>query len=156
MNCDILCQSGKVGVLYMERQGLYSVFYGLVNKDMLTKVYGVFEKGECALGIPVPENGKMVLRTSVPTSKLPGGKLLYGKLYEDTDRWESFAGGRVNGILYPTGQRKGELLRFLWSVGDPFPAEEAALFYRYVQEGGKTYLELPLSCLRLQGKEEKS
>ncbi len=143
MRCEIVSGEQNVGTLRWERQGLYTRFYGAVTVMEVTKIYGVFEGGTCPLGVPVPEQGKMVLRVSMPTARLPGGKLLQGRLGSG-DGWSCFPGGSIGGVRYPAGLRKGNVLRFSWEPGDSLPAPEVLLFYRYVEENGKGYLELRL------------
>lgn len=142
MQCDILSAGKKVGFLSAQRQGLYTRFYGEVETKEVVKIYAVFDKGVCALGIPVPEKGKMVLRVSLPSGKLPGGGLLYGQLHDGGEQWEYFSGGVLGGILYPEGLRNGMCLSFPWNVGQKLPAEEAMLFYEYCPEGGHIRLKL--------------
>lgn len=145
MQCDIFAGEEKIGVLQSERQGLYTRFCGILKSVGVTRLYGVFEQGECALGIPVPEQGKLVLRTSVPTARLPGGQLLRGQVdweEQGQSHWEYFPGGVIRGIRYPAGQMQGSRLRFLWHHGEPFPNEEVLLFYALVSENGRTYLEI--------------
>lgn len=141
----IYAEGKRVGSLSAERRGLYTQFYGEVTWDTVSRVFAVFTGGECSLGVPVPEHGKMVLRASMPTSRLPGGQLREGRLrpmYEDA--WEPFQGGTLGKVRYPAGWRQKDRLRFLWTPGEPVPAEEMLLFYRYTEEEGKTYLELRL------------
>lgn len=142
MQCDIIANGRKTGVLKAERQGLYTRFYGEVNTKDITKVYAVFEGGECALGIPVPEKGKMVLRVSMPTAKLPKGKLLSGYLPSEDSVWQPFPGGTLAGVCYPEGMKNGNALRFPWHVGEKLPAEEVLLFYRYREQEGCLELRL--------------
>jgi hypothetical protein len=135
----------RVGFLSQKRQGLYTHFYGEVTTDTVVRVFAVFTGGDCSLGVPVPEQGKMVLRASMPTSSLPGGQLKEGRLQKMyADAWEPFQGGVLGDVQYPGGWRKKDHLRFLWTPGKPVPAEEVLLFYRYVEAEGKTYLELRL------------
>jgi hypothetical protein len=116
-----------------------------VNTDTVSRVFAVFTGGECSLGVPAPEQGKMVLRASMPTSRLPEGQLREGRLEPiHSARWEDFPGGRLGDVRFPAGFRQKDRLRFLWSPGDPLPAEELLLFYRFIEEGGRTYLELRL------------
>lgn len=95
------------------------------------------------MGVPVPEQGKMVLRASMPTSRLPKGQLLRGELEEQG--WRSFSGGVLAGVAYPAGLRKRDKLRFPWKMGEKLPAEEVMLLFSYVEEEGKSYLELCLN-----------
>jgi hypothetical protein len=141
----IYAESRRVGFLSRKRQGLYTQFYGEVNTDTVSRVFAVFTGGECSLGGPAPEKGKMVLRASMPTSRLPEGQLREGRLEPiHSARWETFPGGRLGDVRFPAGFRQKDRLRFLWSPGDPLPAEELLLFYRFIEEGGRTYLELRL------------
>ena len=144
MQCEIFDSERKVGILHAERQGLYTRFYGEVSTQDVTKVFAVFEGGECPLGVPVPEHGKMVLRASMPTSRLPKGKLLRGRLPEQGTGWQRFSGGVLGGVRYPAGLKRGATLRFPWKVGDKLPAEEVMLLYSYREEQGKSYLEITL------------
>lgn len=132
------------GTLRAEQKGLYTSFYGQLRETGLCRVYGVFSGGECSLGIPVPEQGRMVLRATVPTSRLPGGRLLSGRLVLQGEGFLPFPGGIIGGVTYPAGAKKGTVLRFHWKPGQPLPAEELLCFYRPVREGGKLYLELRL------------
>jgi hypothetical protein len=50
----------------------------------------------------------------------------------------------LGGVRFPAGLRQKDRLRFRWSPGEPLPAEELLLFYRYIEEDGQTYLELRL------------
>ena len=144
MQCDIFSRGEKAGFLRWELQGLYTRFYGEVSTRDVTKVFAVFEGGECPLGVPVPEKGKMVLRASMPTSRLPKGKLLRGRLPEKESQWQRFSGGVLSGVRYPAGLRNGNTLRFPWKVGEKVPAEEVLLLYSYREEQGRSYLELRL------------
>jgi hypothetical protein len=141
----IYAESQRVGFLSRKRQGLYTQFYGEVNTDTVSRVFAVFTGGECSLGVPAPEQGKMVLRASMPTSRLPEGQLKEGRLESiHPVAWETFPGGMLGGVRFPAGLRQKDRLRFLWSLGEPLPAEELLLFYRYIEEGGRSYLELRL------------
>lgn len=142
MRCDILAGTKRIGFLQAERQGLYTRFYGCLETKRLTKLYAVFEGGQWGLGIPVPEGNKLVLRTSVPTTSLPQGKLLCGRIPEELPEWECFQGGEIEGVSYPEGLRKGGTLRFRWSPETAVPAPEVILFYKLVYQDGTTYLEL--------------
>lgn len=145
MQCEIFSGCNRVGFLRWERQGLYTRFYGEVHTSQVTRVLGVFEGGEISLGVPVPEQGKMVLRASMPTSRLPQGRLLRGRLQTHKNPWQDFPGGKLGGVLFPPGLRKGQMLRFPWHIGEKFPAEQVMLLYRYVEEDGQSYLELCLT-----------
>jgi hypothetical protein len=141
----IYAEGQRVGFLSQKRQGLYTQFYGEVTTDTVVRVFAVFAGGECSLGVPVPEQGKMVLRASMPTSRLPSGQLREGRLLPMySEPWEPFQGGTVGQTKYPAGWRQKDRLRFLWAPGQPLPADEMLLFYRFVKEGNKTYLELRL------------
>lgn len=142
MQCDILSGTRKVGFLQAERQGLYMRFYGCVDTKDVTKIYGIYEGGSCGLGVPVPEGDKMVLRTCVPATSLPSGRLLMGEIRDEADGWTHFPGGKIRGVNYPEGLQKGDVLRFLWSAEEQIPAPEVMLFYKPVGEQEKTYLEL--------------
>lgn len=143
MQCDILSGKDKVGFLRWQQQGLYTRFYGEVTVRSVSRVYARFEQGSCSLGVPVPEQGKMVLRASMPTSRLPKGKLLQGELEEGG--WNRFPGGVLGGVSYPPGLRKGDTLRFPWKMGEKLPVEEVMLLFSYGEAGGESYLELTLN-----------
>ncbi len=142
MPVDILSEGQKSGFLNVSRQGLYTKFYGETNREDLCRIYGVFEGGEVPLGVPVPERGKMVLRVSMPSSKLPGGRLLRGEVRTKQPEWTYFPGGKIGGVVLPEGRKKGKLLRFPWKPGEALPAEEMLLFYSFVSENGQDYLEI--------------
>lgn len=142
MQCEILNGSQKVGMLRWERQGLYTRFYGEITEQQVTRVIAVFEGGECSLGVPVPEQGEMVLRASMPTGRLPKGKLLRGYLQAKPRQWTEFPGGTLAGVTYPRGIKLENRIRFPWHIGEAMPAEEVVLLYRYVEEQGRSYLEL--------------
>lgn len=148
MQCEILSGDKTVGFLRWERQGLYTRFYGEITEREVTRVVAVFEGGECSLGVPVPEKDKMVLRASMPTGRLPKGRLLQGRLQKKQQEWEPFPGGVLGGVTYPRGRKKGNLLRFSWCPGEKLPADEVMLLYRFVEEQGKSYLEL---CINPDG-----
>lgn len=132
------------GWLNAEQRGLYTVFWGQVQTEELCRVYAIFEGGELALGIPVPEGEHMVIRSSLPTSGLPKGTLLYGELRPKDSLWHTFPGGRVGPADLPCGQVNGQRYRFPWSPDQPLPYAPYLCFFRYVQEGEQGYLELSL------------
>lgn len=151
MQCEIFYGSEKVGTLRWQKQGLYTRFYGQVSIRNVSRVYAQFEGGSCCLGVPVPEQETMILRASMPTSRLPRGRLLRGVLEEAAGGWKSFSGGVLAGVRYPKGLKKGNVLRFPWHIGEQMPAEEVMLLFRYVEESGESYLEL---CLNPDGSPE--
>ena len=80
----------------------------------------------------------------MPTSRLPKGQLIAGKIVYEGDTWQCFPGGTIGGVCYPAGERRGDCLRFRWKVGDPLPADEVCCFYAYREVQGKSYLLLHL------------
>lgn len=144
MQVPVWEQERNCGSLWAEQRGLYTIFRGEVETDRVSRLYAVFESGETALGIPVPECGKMVLRISVPTSRLPQGKLLRGSLRAKDEMWCRFPGGKVCGALLPPGKRMGNRYRFLWRPGERLACEMLMCFLCYVQEGEQGYFELVL------------
>ena len=144
MQVPIFLGKQKRGVLEACQQGLYTRFDGTMQADGICRVYGVFSGGEISLGIPVPEGERFRVHAAYPSSRLPQGKLLCGKIVAESDGWQPFDGGTIGGVCYPAGERKGNCLRFCWKVGDPLPADPVCCFYRYKEAGGNTYLELQL------------
>ena len=144
MQVPILLGQQKRGMLEACQQGLYTRFNGTLQANGICRVYGVFSGGEISLGIPVPEGERFRIRATYPSSRLPKGKLLCGKIVEEMDGWQPFGGGTIGGVCYPAGARKGNCLRFRWKVGEPLPAESVCCFYQYREVNGKTYLELQL------------
>ena len=134
----------KQGILEACQQGLYTKFTGSLQAQRLCRVYGVFSGGEISLGIPVPEGERLYLRATMPTSRLPKGQLISGKIVYEGDTWQCFPGGTIGGVCYPAGERRGDCLRFRWKVGDPLPADEVCCFYAYREVQGKSYLLLHL------------
>ena len=133
------------GTITAETKGLYTVFLARVDTEEVCRLYGIFEGGEAALGVPVPEQGKMTLRISVPTGRLPGGKLLRGELRTgETSPWRTFPGGKRGDAELPPGKVRGRTYRFPWHPGDKLPCEAYFCFFRYVREGSGEYLELTL------------
>lgn len=144
MEVPIFLGEEKRGMLRAEQKGLYTHFYGQVQEKELCRVYGVFSGGECSLGVPVPEQGKLILRAAMPTTRLPSGRLLSGRLQLRGEGFLPFSGGEIGGVHYPKGLRKGNTLRFPWKVGQRLPAEEMLCFYHMVMENRTYYLELKL------------
>jgi hypothetical protein len=142
MEVPVLRQGQPCGRLWARQQGLYTEFYAQVCHGPVARLYGVFEGGEIALGIPAPEQGSMTLRASLPTSRLPSGRLLRGRL--EPKAWETYPGGRVGQAELPQGLIQGDLYRFPWEPGDPLPWEPLLCFYEYIQQEGRGYLQLRL------------
>ncbi len=144
MQVPIFDGTQQAGTLETCRQGLYTKFSGSLQANNLCRVYGVFSGGEISLGIPVPEGDRLYLRATLPTSRLPNGQLISGKIVYEGDVWRHFPGGTIGGVCYPVGEKKGDWLRFPWKVGDPLPADEVCCFYEYREMQGKSYLILRL------------
>lgn len=146
-------QMGKrsCGCLWAEQRGLYTAFRAEVQAEELSRLFAVFEDGEIALGIPAPEQGRMVLRVSVPTGRLPEGRLLRGCLRPKDSGWTWFPGGTVGGLSLPRGYVMGNRYRFPWSPGEQLPCEPLLCFFRYVEEDQGTFLELRLSDTGVPG-----
>jgi hypothetical protein len=147
MEVPVLRQETHCGSLRARQQGLYTEFFAQVSHGPVARLYGVFEGGEVALGVPAPEQGIMTLRASLPTSRLPKGRLLRGKL--ESKAWQNFPGGRVGDVILPPGYVQDSVYRFPWSPGDTLPWEPLLCFYQYVSADGQDYLQL---CLDRQGK----
>lgn len=145
LQVSIYQQGQPCGTLNSQQRGLYTEFYAQVDTEDVAKVHAVFECGETALGIPAPECGKMCLRISVPTSRLPRGKLLRGELVPRDAQWSRYPGGKVGELVLPPGYRKGSRYRFSWKPGDRIPCEALMCFFTWDKSG---YLEL---CLDEQG-----
>lgn len=144
MSVPVFYDGEKCGFLQNARQGLYTRFYGEVSIKDLSRVYAVYDGGELLLGVPVPEQGKMVLRTSMPTGQVPKGNLLRAELRVRPSGWATFPGGVIVGIRYPKGLKKGNILRFPWKLGEPLPTDEVLLFYRYSCVDGQQFLDISL------------
>lgn len=144
MQVPIMSGTKRTGTLEACQQGLYTKFTGRLQADGLCRVYGVFSGGEISLGIPVPEGERLYLRATMPTSQLPKGQLLSGKIVYEKERWQPFPGGTIGGVCYPAGEKKGHTLRFCWKVGEPLPADEVCCFYAYREMQGRSYLLLRL------------
>ena len=140
MSVPIYFGSEACGFIQNSRQGLHTKFYGEVETKELCRVYGIYESGELLLGVPVPEHGKMILRASLPSVKLPSGRFLRGEARTGNDGWTYFPGGTISGVCYPEGQRKGAVLRFPWKPGEPLPVEEMLLFYWLMEDNGRTWI----------------
>ena len=133
------------GTLEAEQRGLYTAFRAQVETEEVCRLYGIFEGGEASLGVPAPEDGRMLLRISVPTSRLPEGRLLRGELRTGGNAsWRRFSGGKVGDATLPPGLVRGNTYRFPWRAGDRLPCEEYLCFFHFRQEGGRGYLELTL------------
>ena len=138
-------KSGAVcGTLRTEIKGLYTFFYGEVSGETLSRVTAVFEGGTCDLGVPAPEHGRHVLRRSIPTAKLPKGRLKEAILQESSP-WKNWEGGCVGGIQYPRCLRWENRIRIPWNPGEEIRPMEPLLLYRFIRWDGKSYLELQLS-----------
>lgn len=148
MSVPIYQEGNQCGTLQDTVQGLYTRFTGRLKVHGLCRVYGVYPEGEISLGVPVPEGDSLRVRAMLPTSRLPKGKLLSGRVVYELDAWRPFSGGCMGGVIYPAGQRKGNCLRFPWKNGLELPAMEVFCFYRLVREKGTDYLEL---CLDAEG-----
>ena len=130
-----MSQGQVCGRLAAEQRGLYVVYYGTMRNTEVCRIKGIYEQGEIWLGVPVPENGAMVLRVSVPVSKVPKGNFLYGSVVLSEGQWKPWPGGRVGTLDLPQGQRKGMTYRFSWKGGHRLPCEELLCFYRYLSQG---------------------
>lgn len=144
MQVPVFDGTQQVGTLEVCREGLYTKFSGNLRANDLCRVYGVFSGGEISLGIPVPEVDRLHLRATMPTSRLPKGQLISGKIIYEGDVWQPFPGGTIGGVCYPAGEKKRDCLRFLWKVGDPLPVDEVCCFYEYREMQEKSYLVLRL------------
>ena len=136
------------GSMRAEQRGLYTVFRAEVSSKSLCRLIAEYESGEVSLGVPAPEQGKMRLCASMPTSRLPEGKLLRGVLRTGRSDWTRFSGGAVGSIKLPAGYRNGNTFRFPWNAGDPLPCDALLCFYRLVRDQGCSYLEI---CLNKNG-----
>ncbi len=145
MRVPVLENETECGTLRTEQRGLYTVFRAEVETTSLCRLLAEYESGEIVLGIPAPEQGKMQLCVSIPTSRLPAGKLLRGTLRAGNDTWTRFTGGHVGPFPFPAGYRKGNIYRFPWKGGDRLPCDELLCFYRLVHERGHSYLEISLN-----------
>ncbi len=146
MQAAVLRGDQVCGTISAEEKGLYTVFQAQVETEEICRLFGIFEGGEASLGIPAPEQGRMTLRISVPTARLPAGKLLRGELRTgETAAWRRFPGGKRGDAVLPPGQVRGQTYRFPWKPGDRIPAEEYLCFFRFVRDQGRTYLELTLN-----------
>ena len=144
MSVPIYQEGTQCGMLQDTTQGLYTRFSGRLKAQGLCRVYGVYPEGEISLGVPVPEGDSLRVRATLPTSRLPKGRLLSGRVVYEQDAWRPFSGGCMGGVTYPPGQRKGNCLRFPWKMGMELPAMEVFCFYRLVREKDRSYLELRL------------
>lgn len=135
MQVSIFQQGQPCGTLNCQQRGLYTEFYAQVDTEVVAKVHAVFEYGETALGIPAPECGKMCLRISVPTSRLPQGKLLRGELVPREAQWSHYPGGQIGELILPPGRRQGDRWRFSWKPGERLPCEALMCFFT-MEDGG--------------------
>ena len=140
MAVPVMRDGQEWGTRWMEQRGLYTIFTAKLRKTELCRLQAVYEQGSVWLGVPVPEQQTMVLRVSIPTSRLPGGALLRGQLFSKTRSWQSWPGGRIGDVVLPAGSRKEQCYRLPWKPGEPLPCEELLCFFRYT-EG---YLEIML------------
>ena len=97
----------KQGILEACQQGLYTKFTGSLQAQRLCRVYGVFSSGEISLGVPVPEGERLYLRATMPTSRLPKGQLIAGKIVYEGDTWQCFPGGTIGGLLSRRREKGG-------------------------------------------------
>ena len=144
MQVPVMEQETCCGFLRAEQRGLYMVFYGEVELRQVMRLYAVFEQGEIPLGIPVPEQGKMILRMSLPAGRMPQGRLLRGELRPKDAAWQRFSGGRVGNHHLPPGRVRGNRYQFPWKQGQPLPYTPFLCFYQLVGENGREYLEVVL------------
>ncbi len=144
MQVPVFNQEQTCGQLRAEQRGLYTIFRGEVTINQVLRLYAIFEEGELALGIPAPEQGKMVLHMSVPTSRLPRGKLLYGILRSNDSIWTHFPGGKIGNQRFPPGRVKGNRYQFPWQQGEELPCEPLMCFFQYLKDGKQEYLEITL------------
>lgn len=140
MQVPILDGETGCGWLQTQQRGLYTVFWAEVNKAELCRVRAVFEGGGVMLGVPAPEGGSLRICSSLPTMRLPKGRLLRGELVRSGSDWQPYSGGRVGNITLPQGKRKGNCYRFLWVPGERLPCDSLMCFFTY----GEGYLELTL------------
>ena len=143
MEIPVYSENQICGTLRTERKGLYTLFDGTVETDSVCRLVAVFEGGEIPLGIPAPEQGQMRLRVSVPTSRLPEGRLLRAALRRGTS-WERFPGGKLGGVMLPPGYVKEQVYRFPWKPGDRLPCDALMCFFRAFHRENCTYLEIKL------------
>lgn len=119
MRVPVFEQGQSCGELYAEQRGLYTIFRAEIATSGICKIHAVFEQGEVALGVPVPEQGQMVLRISVPTSRLPRGRLMRGIVVQKGTEWSRFPGGRWGELTLPEGRRRDGRYQFPWVPGQP-------------------------------------
>ena len=141
MEVQVVSGEKTCGWLRAEEKGLYTVFAGEVEERELCRMHAVFTGGELTLGVPAPEDGRMRLRVSVPSRCLPPGKLLRGELRTQKG-WRSYGGGLIGPLRLPKGMRMGDRFRFPWSCGEQLPCDELMCFYHYLEEDGKSFLEV--------------
>lgn len=148
MQVTIYLEKESVGELNTESRGLYTHFFGRMKMMPLVRVQAVFESGSCDLGYPVPDQESLIIRTSMPTSRLPKGKLLHGSVFlpQDQSPWQPCDNLCMNGRVFPYCYQNGRLLRFPWRCGEALPAEDLFCFLRFVPEKEKTYIELRLDA----------
>ncbi|MBQ9270227.1 MAG: hypothetical protein IJ206_12090 [Oscillospiraceae bacterium] len=131
------------GTLRAVQKGLYTVFDSTVETDQVCRIVAVFEGGELPLGVPAPEQGQMRLHVSVPTSRLPKGRLLRAALRSGSS-WERFPGGSLGGNVLPPCYVREHVYRFPWKPGDRLPCDALMCFFRAVHRENCTYLEIKL------------
>ena len=142
MQVTVLWENQPCGSLWAEQRGLYTVFQCEVETDQVCRLCAVYEGGETPLGVPAPERGKMRLCVSIPTGRLPRGKLLRGELRPKHSAWQAYAGGPMGEVTLPPGLKQGDAFRFRWKPGEPLPCPELFCFFRFVREGGRCFLEI--------------
>lgn len=94
MSVPIYQEGTQCGMLQDTTQGLYTRFSGRLKAQGLCRVYGVYPEGEISLGVPVPEGDSLRVRATLPTSRLPKGRLLSGRVVYEQD---------AHGGLFPAG-----------------------------------------------------
>lgn len=133
MQVPIMDGESNCGWLQTQQRGLYTVFWAEVNGTELCRVRAVFEGGSLTLGVPAPEGGSLRLCSSLPTARLPKGRLLRGEIMRSDSGWQQYPGGRVNHVTLPPGQRKGNCYRFPWSPGEKLPCDSLMCFFSYAE-----------------------
>ena len=145
MQVSVFSDDQPCGMLDVQKRGLYSVFRSEVKESDLCKLYAVFSGGEIALGIPAPEHNKMTLCVSLPTGRLPAGKLLRGVLRPVREGWRPYPGGIIGNLRFPVGCVQGNNYRFPWRSGDQLPCEEVFCFFHYILDKDRVWLEIKLN-----------
>lgn len=131
MQVPILDGAESRGWLQAQQRGLYTVFWAEVSGSELCRVRAVFEGGGVMLGVPIPEGGSLRICSSLPTTRLPKGRLLRGELVRSSNDWQHFPGGSLGDNLLPPGQRKGNCYRFSWTSGERLPCDSLMCFFTY-------------------------